>query len=247
ERHGLRNLVQTILAQTDIPRLRLSSLEPWDLDEAFFALWDNPRLCRHLHLPLQSGSDTVLRRMARRTTRAQFAALVEAARRAIPGLGLTTDIIVGFPGETEAEFADSLAFVEQMAFSHMHIFRYSPRPGTVAAAMPNQVPPEVAQERSRRMHELAARHERAFRRSLLGQELPVLWETAQETPGGYLWSGLTDNYVRAAAFSARNRHNQITPALLTTLLPDAVAARIPGEPLPRPALYLQPEALNLER
>ncbi|MFQ5576237.1 MAG: tRNA (N(6)-L-threonylcarbamoyladenosine(37)-C(2))-methylthiotransferase MtaB [Anaerolineae bacterium] len=232
DRRGLQTLVQAILAQTGIPRLRLSSLEPWDLDEDFFALWQNPRLCRHLHLPLQSGSDAVLKRMARRTDRARFATLVQAARRAIPGLGLTTDLMVGFPGETEAEFADSLAFADRMAFSKMHIFRFSPRRGTAACAMPGQVPPAVAHERSRRMHALSARHERAFRQSMLGQSLPVLWESSQQTPGGRLWSGLTGNYIRVTAFSARNRHNRITPATLTALLPDAVAARIPGEALP---------------
>lgn len=229
---GLFQLVDAILTETDIPRLRLSSLEPWDLDADFFSLWENPRLCRHLHLPLQSGNDAVLRRMARRTTQTQFAALIDAARMAIPGIGITTDVIVGFPGETDAEFADSLAFIDRMAFSGMHVFRYSPREGTAAATMPNPVDPRVVQARSEQLHALAVRHERAFRQSLLGQTFPVLWETAEDTLGGQMWSGLTDNYVRVSAFSAGNRHNQITPATLTNLLPDAVAAEIPGESIP---------------
>jgi len=229
---GLKALVQAILAETDIPRLRLSSLEPWDLDRDFFSLWEDPRLCRHLHLPLQSGNDATLRRMARRTDQAHFAALVESARAAIPTLSITTDIIVGFPGETETQFADSLAFVDQMAFSGMHIFRFSPREGTAAFTMPKQVSPRVAKGRSQQMHEVAARHERAFRQTALGQTFPVLWETAEETPGGYLWSGLTDNYIRVSAFSARDMQNQITPATLTHLLPDAVSAQIADERLP---------------
>jgi len=230
--HELSALVRAILAETDIPRLRLSSLEPWDLDAEFFSLWENPRLCRHLHLPLQSGSDSVLRRMARRTNQTQYAALIESARAAVPGISITTDIIVGFPGETDAEFADSLAFVDQMAFNDTHIFRYSPRTGTAAASMPAQVDPRVAHERSQQLHDLSARHARAFRQSLIGQTLPVLWETAEETVGGHLWSGLTDNYVRVSAFAAGNRHNQITLATLTHLLPDALAGDMAGETIP---------------
>ena len=229
---GLKALVQAILSQTDIPRLRLSSLEPWDLTPDFFTLWENPRLCRHLHLPLQSGNDETLNRMARRTSQAQFSALLQAARSAIPQLGITTDIIVGFPGETEAQFADSLAFVDQMAFSGMHIFRYSPREGTAAYRMAGQVPVEVAKARSEQMHILAAQYERAFRQAALGQTYTILWETSEETPGGRLWSGLSDNYLRVTAFSNQDRQNQITPATLTHLLPDAVAGDIAGETIP---------------
>jgi threonylcarbamoyladenosine tRNA methylthiotransferase MtaB len=156
DRAGLRNLVCAILAETDLPRLRLSSLEPWDLDAEFFELWQNERLLPHLHLPLQSGCDATLRRMARRTSQVEFTRLVEAARLFIPDVSITTDIIVGFPGETEAEFVESLAFVEAMAFARLHIFRYSPREGTVAARMKGQVPPPVMQERSQRMHALNA-------------------------------------------------------------------------------------------
>ena len=230
--NGLKHLVRAILSETDLPRLRLSSLEPWDLDDEFFELWQNPRLCRHLHLPLQSGNDEILRRMARRTSQRQYAALVEAARLRIPNLSLTTDLIVGFPGETEARFADSLAFVDQMAFSGTHIFRYSPREGTAAYTMSGQVPVEVTKERSRQIHHLAARHERAFRQASLGQTFEVLWESSEETPGGRLWTGLTDNYIRVTAFAARDMQNQISEATLTHLLPDAVSADISGETMP---------------
>jgi threonylcarbamoyladenosine tRNA methylthiotransferase MtaB len=231
-RRGLRDLVQTILDKTHIARVRLSSLEPWDLDDDFFQLWANPRLCRHLHLPLQSGCDQTLKRMARRTSQAEFSALVHAARQAIPGLSITTDLIVGFPGETAAEFAESLAFVDAMAFSGMHIFRFSPREGTVAYKMKGQISAQISKERSQQVHEVTARHERAFRQSMIGQSHQVLWETCEETPGGYLWSGLTDNYIRTIAFSTRSLANTITPATLTHLLADAVAADLPGEPVP---------------
>ncbi|MHB1480930.1 MAG: MiaB/RimO family radical SAM methylthiotransferase, partial [Bellilinea sp.] len=128
--YHLADLIRAILTDTDVERLRLSSLEPWDLDEEFFRLWENPRLCRHLHLPLQSGSDRTLRRMARNTSPAAFRRLVTVARHAAPGMAVTTDIIVGFPGEDEGEFSESLAFVQEMNFAGGHVFTYSTRPGT---------------------------------------------------------------------------------------------------------------------
>ncbi len=216
DRRGLFHLVRRLLDETDVPRLRLSSLEPWDLDPDFFALWEDPRLGRHLHLPLQSGCDATLRRMARRTTTVGFAGLVAAARAAVPDLSVTTDVIVGFPGETEAEFAESLAFVEAMAFAKLHVFRYSPRRGTAAASMPGQVPPDVAAGRSRRMHELGARLERAFRRRFLGRTMSVLWETGKPDGEGdnLLWSGLTDNYLRVSAPGGPGLRNVVTPVRL---------------------------------
>jgi threonylcarbamoyladenosine tRNA methylthiotransferase MtaB len=118
----LWGLVHRILEETDVPRLRLSSIEPWDLPPPALALWRNPRLCRHLHLPLQSGSDATLARMGRRYTTAGFAALVETARSAIPDLAVTSDVIVGFPGETEVDFDRSLGFVREMGLARVHVF-----------------------------------------------------------------------------------------------------------------------------
>ena len=145
----LFHLVQAILEQTQAPRLRLSSLEPWDLDAELFSLWADPRLCRHLHLPLQSGCAATLRRMARKTTPDDFARLVETARRLIPDVAITTDLIAGFPGEDEAEFAESLAFVQAMQLAGGHVFTYSARPGTAAARMAPQVPHADRKERGR--------------------------------------------------------------------------------------------------
>ncbi|HHH42006.1 MAG TPA: tRNA (N(6)-L-threonylcarbamoyladenosine(37)-C(2))-methylthiotransferase MtaB, partial [Chloroflexi bacterium] len=178
DRQGLRHLVEALLTDTDLLRLRLSSLEPWDLDEAFFRLWESPRLCPHLHLPLQSGCDATLRRMARRTTTARYRRLVEAARSAIPDLALTTDVIVGFPGETEEAFRRSYDFVAEIGFAKLHVFPYSPRPGTAAARMADQVPQAVKVARGRAMRHLGERMARAFRERFLGRTLPVLWEGA---------------------------------------------------------------------
>jgi threonylcarbamoyladenosine tRNA methylthiotransferase MtaB len=191
---SLAELVRAILAQTPAPgRLRLSSIEPWDITPDFFSLWQDPRLCRHLHLPLQSGCDATLRRMNRNYSSAEFADLLARARAAIPGLAVTTDLIVGFPGETEAEFAASAAFVERMGFARAHVFSYSARPGTPAASMPDQIPHQVRTARARQVKAIARQSGIAFRQQFVGQVLPVLWER-RRVKGR--WSGLTDNYIR---------------------------------------------------
>jgi threonylcarbamoyladenosine tRNA methylthiotransferase MtaB len=137
-----------ILIGTSVPRLRLSSLEPWELDATFFNLWQDKRVCRHLHLPLQAGATATLKRMARKTTPAEFARLVELARRVSPDIAITTDILTGFPGESEADFAEGLAFIEGMEFAGGHVFTFSARPGTPAAKYKAQVPGKIRKERS---------------------------------------------------------------------------------------------------
>jgi len=236
---GLRTLVNAILTETDLPRLRLSSLEPWDLDADFFELWQNERLLPHLHLPLQSGCDETLRRMARRTSQAEFSQLVETARAAIPDVSITTDIIVGFPSETDQEFAESLAFVEEMAFSKLHIFRYSRREGPAAAAMKNQVPPQVTQERSRQMHALNARLEETFRRNFVGRTMPVLWESSEPYGFGQQWSGLTGNYLRVVAQTGPDvdLQNQVIKTKLVDTAPAALVGQLPQRWAATPAAF----------
>jgi threonylcarbamoyladenosine tRNA methylthiotransferase MtaB len=203
----LIGLVRAILQGSALPRLRLSSIEPWDLAvPEFFELWEDPRLCRHLHLPLQSGCDETLARMNRHYTAAQFAELVREARAAIPGLAVTTDVIVGFPGETDGEFERSAAFIKQMAFARAHVFPYSERPGTPAATMPGSVDPTVRRARARQVGTIARLASRAFREQFLGCVLPVLWET--RTKDGR-WSGLTDHYVRVFVESDEDLSNSL--------------------------------------
>lgn len=211
----LRHLVQAILTETDTPRLRLSSLEPWDLDEEFFNLWENPRLCRHIHLPLQSGCAQTLRRMGRKTTPQSFARLVSLARSVCPDIAITTDIIAGFPGESEAEFSESLNFIQAMDFAGGHVFTFSERPGTAAANMPNPVPKAVRKERNAEIQQVLEESAQRYRARFLGQTLPVLWEYAHTlTDHHYQLSGLTDNYLRVVAEAPRHLWNQITPVLL---------------------------------
>jgi threonylcarbamoyladenosine tRNA methylthiotransferase MtaB len=204
---GLPTLVEALLADTDLPRLRLSSLEPWDVDEDFFRLWENARLCRQLHLPLQAGCDETLRRMGRRITTAAFARLVEAARAAVPDVALTTDVIVGFPGEDEAAFCAGYEFVAAMEFARLHVFPYSARPSTPAARLPGQVGREEAHERARVMRELGAEQARYFRQRFVGREMAVLWERRHRDG---LWAGLTDNYIRAVTRAEDDLHNRLT-------------------------------------
>ncbi len=209
--HGLATLVEAILQMTNVPRLRLSSVEPWDVDDALLQQWENARLCRQLHLPLQSGSDAVLKRMGRRTNTAQFAAIVEAARAVSPDLAITTDVIVGFPGETEADFAATLEFVKRMAFARLHVFPYSERPGTPAVRLPDAVPVATRVERAARMRALGEQLAAEYRRKFIGLMLPVLWEQRDEVGN---WRGLTDNYLEVVTQSEHDLYNQITLAMV---------------------------------
>jgi len=231
DRRGLLHLVERALNETAVERLRLSSLEPWDLDAGFFEVFTNPRLLPHLHLPLQSGCDETLKRMARRTSRREFSALVRDARLAVPDLAISSDIIVGFPGETDKEFEHSITLVEELAFSRLHIFRYSRREGTPAEKMTAQVPGPVAQERSRRMHALAADLERSFNSKLVGHTVDVLWETAEDHGDALRWSGLTPNYVRVTATTMPDVDmlNVVTPTEIIEVVPGGVIGKIIGQ------------------
>jgi threonylcarbamoyladenosine tRNA methylthiotransferase MtaB len=186
-------------------------LGAWGLELRFFELWQDARICRHLHLPLQSGCAATLRRMARKTTPQAYAHLVQRARAAIPGIAITTDVIVGFPGEDEAEFAASQEFIYSMEFAHGHVFTYSARPGTAAARMPDQVPYPLRRARSRQLHELFAQAEGHYQAQFTGQRLPVLWESSHPD-GDHIWqlSGFTDNYIRVTAQSYQDLWNQIS-------------------------------------
>jgi len=226
-RQHLGSLVRAILAETEAPRLRLSSVEPWDLDEEFFSLWQDPRLCRHLHLPLQSGSASVLRRMARKTTPQAFAHLIGAARSVAPDMAITTDVITGFPGETEAEFQETVDFVRTLQFAGGHVFTYSARPGTAAARMPDQVPHVLRKERNARLHQVFVEAAGVYRAGFIGRVLPVLWESAASLgPDGWEMSGLTSNYLRVNAIADQGLWNHITPVRLERVAGEIVYGSI---------------------
>ena len=167
-------------------------------------------MCQHLHLPLQSGCDATLKRMARKTTPASFRDLVTAARQIMPEVAITTDIIAGFPGETEDEFAELLAFVKEMNFAGGHAFTYSPRPGTGAARMKDQVRPEVGKERNAIYRAAFEELANAYRQKFIGKTLPVLWEsTTQLDEHGWQMEGHTGNYLRVKAVASAPRWNEM--------------------------------------
>ncbi len=203
---SLYRLLNELLERTEIPRIRLASVEPWDLPDGFFHLFEDPRLMPHMHLPLQSGSDTVLRRMARRCKTAEFERLVDRARTEIPLFNVTTDLIVGFPGETEQEWQQTLRFVERVGFGHMHVFAFSPRNGTKAARLPDPVPESVKKTRSREMHELAQVLKQQELRKHLGTKPQVLWEKCSERG---VWSGYTPHFHRIESSDGRLRASSI--------------------------------------
>ena len=209
----LRNLVQHILRDTAIERLHLSSLQPSEISSEFLALWQDERLCRHLHLALQSGSETVLQRMRRSYSLDEYQRTVNLIKEKIPRVAITTDIMVGFPGESDEEFEQSYSFCRQAGFANIHVFPFSPRPETAAARMPDQTKDKVKQERNQRMLELSRNSRRRFCERFLGQTAPVLWEQ-EISPGSSIYSGLTGNYIRVFAHSEKPLSNEITPAKL---------------------------------
>lgn len=223
----LHDLIERVLKETEISRLRLSSLEAWDLDESFFALWENARLCRHLHLPLQSGSDDILRRMGRKTTTEQFARLVQIARSAVPSISITTDVIVGFPGETDKDFEKSLAFVRQIGFSGGHVFSYSLRPQTAAAQFGGQVPFSICKARSAQMRAAFSELSTQYRHFLLGSTCVVLWESGHRLEDScWRMRGLTDHYVPVFADVEENSLNQMTTVKLIALCTQGVLGEV---------------------
>ena len=214
----LPGLLRALLADTDMPRIRLGSVEPWSIGEDFIEAFANPSLLPHLHLPLQSGSDAVLRRMARATRIADYRALATRLRAAIPSFNLTSDIIVGFPGETETEWEETLAAVRTLGFGHLHIFSYSDREGTKAARLPDKVPDAVKKRRSRALHALAEDEKRAVLASQAGASADVLFERAEATQAGRRrWFGYTPNFLRVGLDrpESENLENRILNVRLT--------------------------------
>lgn len=227
---NLADLITAILQQTTVPRLRLGSLEPWDLPENFFALFENPRLMPHLHLPLQSGSDSVLRRMARRCKKAEFSQIIKDARIQVPHINITTDIIVGFPGETEQEWQESFDYIKAIGFGHIHIFTYSTRADTKAAKLADQVPNAIKKQRSQQLHELAEKMKQDFFKQNQGQTFDVLWEGQKEEVNAQTHKvfGYTPNYLRVTAVidNSLSLENQMLAAKMTDMTAEHLIAEL---------------------
>ena len=218
----LKGLISEILLSTSISRLRISSLQPQDVDTELLKLWKDSRLCRHFHLSLQSGSDSVLARMRRRYSSDEFVGVLRQIRDMIPGAAITTDVIVGFPGETDLEFRESYDLSRELNFSRIHVFPFSPRRGTKAADMPGQISNQLMDDRVHIMLSLASETRTRFLQGFVNTTFPVLFETGSQG----LWWGLTDNYAKVYAECTRPIDNQIANITLSGLFKDGIRGEI---------------------
>lgn len=215
------DLVRAILRETELEKLRLSSVEPMEWTEELIELVaTSARLAKHAHLPLQSGSDRILRAMHRKYRPWHYRERVEKIRRAMPLGAIGADVMVGFPGETDALFEESRAFIASLPFTYLHVFTYSSRPGTPSAAMPGQVPVQVARERNRILRELAAEKNREFRQSLVGRTLEAI---TLDRGDGEATEALTDNYLKMRV-AGRHAANRWLTVRVTGLTSDGLAA-----------------------
>ena len=218
----LAGLIRRILDRGEMSRLRVSSLQAQEIDEELLSLWSDERLAPHFHLALQSGSDAILKRTRRRYTSRQYLDAVASIRHAVPEVSITTDVIVGFPGETDDDFEDTYRLCQKVGFASMHVFPYSSRPGTSAAHFGDTVPPQVKSERVQRLIALSKEQAANHRAQFLERTRPVLWESRKADK----WVGLTDNYLRVTAHSDRKLANEITPARLLRLNGTSVIAEV---------------------
>lgn len=219
----LLSLIQAVHQVEGIERIRLGSLEPGIVTEEFAReLSQMEKICPHFHLSLQSGCTDTLKRMNRRYTAQEYAEKCEILRKYFSCPALTTDIITGFPGETEEEFSQSRDFVEKTGFYETHIFPYSRREGTKAANMPGQLPEGVKKERSRVLIEIGTKHQREFMEKFLGQKRKVLFEEQQEIQGITYWVGHTMEYLKVGVLSQEELGNQILEVKLTEILPEGI-------------------------
>jgi len=209
----LSDLVRGILKNANFPRIRLSSINPDDFSDDLVALWSqNDRLMPHFHISLQSGSDTVLRRMGRKYNTKQYSDLVAKLRKSIKDVQITTDVIVGFPGETDKEFAETINFVKKMNFLKVHVFRYSPRFGTLAAKMPDQISEKTKKERAVKLQKLESEIRQKILKKYIGEETEVLFEAIPPSSPrrrGPIYSGFTPNYIKVFKKSQKDLTNEI--------------------------------------
>lgn len=212
----LTALIEAVHEVDGISRIRLGSLEPGIVTEKFaYTLAELPKVCPHFHLSLQSGCDTVLKRMNRRYTSGEFREKCELLREAFTLPALTTDVIVGFPGETEEEFAVTEEFLRQIKLYETHIFKYSKRQGTRAAVMPDQVDEQVKAFRSERLIALGEENRLAFEESWMGREAEILFEEKNAIAGKEYFTGYTKEYIRAAVLADRDYANETVRGILT--------------------------------
>lgn len=210
ERTNLAGLLRLLSPVPGIERIRISSIEPLEVtDELLATMIASPNICHHLHIPLQSGDAEILRRMNRHYTPDQYQDVIGRARAAMPDIAVTTDVMVGFPGESEANFLNTYALAGAVEFAKMHIFQYSRRPGTPAAAMPDQVPNRIREERAHRLAKLDGSLCHAFQSRFIGETMPVLVEAEAIDGRVGTLEGLTGNYLRVVFRGAEELKNTV--------------------------------------
>jgi threonylcarbamoyladenosine tRNA methylthiotransferase MtaB len=208
----LTDLLMEVLKVPGDYRIRLGSIEPNEFDDRLLnIILNNNRICQHLHIPLQSGSDRILKLMNRHYTVAYYSRLLNRIRRENPLIAIGADLIVGFPGETDSDFEDTCSFLIEQSFSRIHVFRFSPRKGTPAASFPGRVPGGIQEERSRKVQAIALRSSSDYARKFLGKQAEVLLE--EKTDAG--WTGLTGEYLRAEVTTKEDLKNSIKTLLIT--------------------------------
>lgn len=208
-------LIHESLALAPTLRVRLSSLEPWDVTDELIGLWQNPQMCRHLHIPIQSGSDHILRRMGRRITSCEYSNLVEKIRRNVPGIAITTDVIVGFPGETNEDFQSTCNLLRSLGLAGGHVFTYSAMKGTAAEKFPGQVLNSIRKERNHIARQLLQECTLSFMKNAINKQYAVLWERTEQKQGYFELSGHTDNYMKVTARSDKELYNEISLVHIT--------------------------------
>ena len=216
ENVNLEVLLQEILHKTSIPRVRVSSLQPQEITDSLLSIWQDKRMCGHFHIPLQSGSNRILELMRRRYTSEKFIEKTKQIHAAIPDLGITTDVIVGFPGETDKEFNETFDVCTSLNFAKIHVFPYSARPGTTSFYLKNSINPAEIKARAKMLNQLATEKQSDFLVKFVSTKQKVLWDQVASTPTslGIEHKGITDNYIRVLSWSKKNFHNQITDTYL---------------------------------
>lgn len=223
EGENLLSLIQAVHRVNGIERIRLGSLEPGIITEEFAAaIAKLPKVCPHFHLSLQSGCTSTLKRMNRRYTAEEYREKCEILRKYYPAPALTTDVITGFPGETEEEFAESRSFVDSIGFYETHIFPYSRREGTKAADMPDQLPEQIKKERCRELIALGKKHRTEYMQHFLGQEKTVLFEEKQTIAEEEYWVGHTMEYLRVGVKTNQNLENKMAVVKIQNILQEEI-------------------------
>ncbi len=207
---NLTILIQSILEETSIERIRLSSVQPQEFSIDLLSLWENERLCPHFHIPLQSGDDYILKKMRRRYTSEEFLNSLQFVRDTIPSASITTDVIVGFPDESEDMFNNTIKTCNDAMFSKIHIFPYSKRPGTSAYYSDNFVDNSIIKERSKLLEEVSSYYQQQYLNQMVGTPLKVLWENTKSFNSELYWTGLSDTYSRVYSKSEELLQNTIT-------------------------------------